>query len=93
MRKSAWPCIYGAHPVIRALARDWALNLTRFHGVFAPGAQLRPFLAPQAAGAEEASVALEAAASKEPLKERTPQVDQAELLRKMFDLDVFACVS
>ncbi|WP_225888001.1 transposase [Myxococcus xanthus] len=29
-------------------------NLTRFHGVFAPGAKLRPFLVPQA-GAQEAS--------------------------------------
>ena len=29
-------------------------NLTRFHGVFAPGAKLRPFLVPQS-GAEEAS--------------------------------------
>ncbi|WP_395833873.1 transposase [Cystobacter fuscus] len=49
-------------------------NLTRFHGVFAPGAHLRPFLVPQA-GEEEASVAFEAAARKEPQKERTPRVD------------------
>jgi len=41
-------------------------NLTRFHGVFAPGAQLRPFLVPLA-GEEETSVAPQAAASKEPL--------------------------
>ena len=33
-----------------------------------------------------------AAASKELLKERTPRVNGAELLRKTFDLDVFACV-
>ncbi|WP_222595369.1 transposase, partial [Corallococcus exiguus] len=45
-------------------------NLTRFHGVFAPGAKLRPFLVPQA-GAEEASAGLEAAAKKERMKERT----------------------
>ncbi|MBZ4374886.1 transposase [Corallococcus sp. AS-1-6] len=32
-------------------------NLTRFHGVFAPGAQLRPFLVPQA-GEAEGSVVL-----------------------------------
>ncbi|QRN98130.1 hypothetical protein JRI60_03385 [Archangium violaceum] len=49
-------------------------NLTRFHGVFAPGTKLRPFLVPQAA-AEEASMAPEAAARKEPKKERTPRVD------------------
>jgi hypothetical protein len=58
-------------------------NLTRFHGVFAPGAKLRPFLVPQAGG-EEASVAPEAAASKEPKKERTPRVDWAQLLRRTF---------
>jgi hypothetical protein len=46
-------------------------------------------LFPQAAGAGEASVALEAAARKEPQKERTPRVDWAELLRKTFDFDVF----
>ncbi len=49
-------------------------NLTRFHGVFAPGAQLRPFLVPQA-GAQEASVAPQAAASTEPMKEKTRRVD------------------
>ncbi|WP_228560905.1 MULTISPECIES: transposase, partial [Myxococcus] len=49
-------------------------NLTRFHGVFAPGARLRPFLVPQA-GAQEASAGLEAAARKERVKERTPRVD------------------
>ena len=44
------------------------------------------------AGAEERNEAPQAAASKEPLKERTPRVDWAELLRRTFDLDVFACV-
>ena len=38
-------------------------------------------------------MALEAAARKEPQKERTPRMDWAELLRKTFDFDVFACVS
>jgi hypothetical protein len=65
-------------------------NLTRFHGVFAPGAKLRPFLVPQA-GAEEASVEPEAAGSKEPKKERTPRVDWAQLLRRTFGFDVFTC--
>jgi hypothetical protein len=65
-------------------------NLTRFHGVFAPGAQPRPFLVPQA-GAQEASVAPEAAASKEPKKQRMPRVHQAPLLRRTFGLDVFTC--
>ncbi|MFL5349999.1 MAG: transposase [Hyalangium sp.] len=64
-------------------------NLTRFHGVFAPGAKLRPFLVPQA---EEARAGSEAAASKERMKQRTPRVDGAELLKRTFDFDVFACV-
>ncbi|MCY1074311.1 transposase [Archangium lansingense] len=63
-------------------------NLTRFHGVFAPGARLRPFLVPQE---EEASARLEVAARKERMKERTPRVDWAELLRRTFNLDIFAC--
>ncbi|WNG31169.1 ATP-dependent helicase HrpA [Cystobacter fuscus] len=37
-------------------------------------------------------MALEAAASKEQQKERTPRVDWAQLLRKTFDFDAFACV-
>jgi hypothetical protein len=49
-------------------------NLTRFHGVFAPGAKLRPFRVPQA-GAEEVRAGLEAAARKERMKEKTPRVD------------------
>ncbi len=65
-------------------------NLTRFHGVFAPCAKLRPFLVPRA-GEEETSVAPQAAASKEPLKEKTPRGDWAELLKRTFDFDVFAC--
>jgi hypothetical protein len=66
-------------------------NLTRFHGVFAPGAQLRPFLAPQA-GEEERSVAPQVAASKEPQKEKKPRGDWAELLKRTLDFDVFAWV-
>lgn len=41
---------------------------------------------------EKASVALEAATWKEPRRERTPRVDQAELLRRTFAVEVFACV-
>ena len=44
------------------------------------------------AGAEEANEAPQAAASKELLKQRTPRVNGAELLRRTFDLDVFACL-
>jgi hypothetical protein len=44
------------------------------------------------AGEEETSVAPQAAASKEPLKEKTPRGDWAELLKRTFDFDVFACV-
>ncbi|HLM48233.1 MAG TPA: transposase [Myxococcaceae bacterium] len=66
-------------------------NLTRFHGVFAPGARLRPFLVPQA-GEEEASVAPQAAARQERRKERTAQVDWAGLLRRTFAVEVLASV-
>ncbi|WPB79951.1 ATP-dependent helicase HrpA [Archangium violaceum] len=37
-------------------------------------------------------MAPEAAASKEPMKERTSGVDQAAVLRRTFHFDVFACV-
>ncbi|HEX8536008.1 MAG TPA: ATP-dependent helicase HrpA [Cystobacter sp.] len=36
-------------------------------------------------------MAPQAAASTEPMKEKTPRGDQAELLRRTFDFDVFAC--
>ena len=36
-------------------------------------------------------MAPQAAASKEPIKEKTPRGDWAELLRRTFDFDVFAC--
>jgi len=42
--------------------------------------------------AEEASAGSEAAARKEQMKERTPRVDWAELLKRTFALDVFAYV-
>ncbi len=58
--------------------RSWSPPFTfpgfTSHGVFAPGAKLRPFLLPQAS-AEEASAGLEVAARKERMKERTPRVD------------------
>ncbi|WP_245591669.1 transposase [Cystobacter fuscus] len=65
-------------------------NLTRFHGVFAPGARLRPFQVPQA-GEEEASVAPQAAARQETRKERRARVDWAGLLRRTFAVEVLAC--
>ena len=37
-------------------------------------------------------MAPQAAASKEPLKEKMPRGDWAELLSRTFDFDVFACV-
>jgi hypothetical protein len=47
--------------------------------------------APQA-GAEEARAGSEAAARKEGMKERRPRVDGAELVKRTFDFEVFACV-
>ncbi|QRK09691.1 transposase [Archangium violaceum] len=59
-------------------------NLTRFHGVFAPGAQLRPFLVPQAGVKREPEEESPSFAEKEeePKKERTLRWDQAGLLRR-----------
>ncbi|WNG59767.1 ATP-dependent helicase HrpA [Archangium gephyra] len=37
-------------------------------------------------------MALEAASRKEPRKESRPRVDWAQVLRRTFDFDVFACV-
>ncbi|WP_336242485.1 transposase [Corallococcus exercitus] len=59
-------------------------NLTRFHGVFAPGAKVRPFLLPQAGaepGLEKESPAF-AATVEEPRKERTPRLDWAGAAEK-----------
>jgi hypothetical protein len=39
-----------------------------------------------------ARVAPQAEASKEPIKEKTSRVDQAELLRRTLDFEVLACV-
>src|SRR5688572_9146777 len=69
-------------------------NLTRFHGVFAPGAKLRPFLVPQAGeepGREGRSPAL-AMGVEEPKRERKPPLSWADLLRRTLALDVFASV-
>ncbi|WP_158502482.1 hypothetical protein [Vitiosangium sp. GDMCC 1.1324] len=41
-------------------------------------------------GEEEESVEPQAAASKEPIKEKTPRGDRAELRRRRFDFDVLA---
>ncbi|WP_244239491.1 transposase [Corallococcus carmarthensis] len=62
-------------------------NLTRFHGVFAPGAKLRPFLLPQAEAEskpEEASEPPEAAARQEWTQEGTPRVDGSGLLKQEY---------
>ncbi len=53
--------------------------------------QVVDWMLPQA-GAEETSVAPQAAASKEPMKQKTPRVNWAELLSRTFAIDVFACV-
>ena len=68
-------------------------NLTRFHGVFAPGARLRPFLLPQAGAEPEEERPSMAVTVEEPKKERTPRLDWAGLLGRTFALDVFACAS
>lgn len=42
---------------------------------------------------EKVSVELEAATRKEPRRGRTPRVDRAELLRRTFAVEVFACMN
>ncbi|WP_395844995.1 transposase [Archangium violaceum] len=64
-------------------------NLTRFHGVFAPGARLRPFLVPQA-GEEEARVEPQAGARQEKRKEGRARVDWAGRRRRTFAVEVLA---
>ena len=68
-------------------------NLTRFHGVFAPGATLRPFLVPTAAapGEDEAAAGGAGAGSTCSKRQRVPRLDQAGLLRRTFTVDVFSC--
>ncbi|WP_158629025.1 transposase [Corallococcus sp. AB030] len=59
-------------------------NLTRFHGVFAPCAKVRPIQLPQAGadpGPTEESPAF-AATVEEPSKERTPRLDWVGLLKQ-----------
>jgi hypothetical protein len=69
------------------------LNLTRFHGVFAPGAKLKPWVRPgqpeqpqpeaKAAGAEKGAM--------EHTRNRPPRLTWAGVLRRTFQMDVFAC--
>jgi hypothetical protein len=69
------------------------LNLTRVHGVFAPGAQLKPWVRAgqpeqpepeaKAAGAEKGEV--------EHTSNRPQRLTWAGLLRRTFELEVFAC--
>ena len=68
-------------------------NLTRFHGVFAPGAKLRPFRVPAAAtsGEEEAPSAGAATVGSCGRRQRAPRRDWAGLLRRTFAIDVFSC--
>ncbi len=67
------------------------MNLTRFHGVFAPGAKLRPFLVAAAArpGEEEAPAA--AGVGPRSRRQRAPRLDWAGLLLRVFKVDVFCC--
>jgi hypothetical protein len=68
-------------------------HLTRFHGVFAPGARLRPFRVPAAAasGEEEAPSAGAATVGSCGRRQRAPRLDGAGLLRRTFAVDVFSC--
>jgi hypothetical protein len=72
------------------------VNLTRYHGVFAPGAKLKPWVRPgqQEQPEPEASQAKAAAAAPgavEHTSKRPPRLTWAGLLRRTFELEVFAC--
>jgi hypothetical protein len=70
------------------------LNLTRFHGVFAPGAKVRPLLLPRAQaepGPQQESLSLAARVVEEPKQVRRPRLDWAGLLHRTFSVDVFCC--
>jgi len=68
-------------------------NLVRFHGVFAPGAKLRPFLVPAAVApaAEESTRAGRDAASGRAARTSTPRLDWAGLLKRTLKEEVLLC--
>jgi hypothetical protein len=72
------------------------VNLTRYHGVFAPGAKLKPWVRPGQPEQPQPEASQAKAAAAEPgavehTSKRPPQLDGAGLLRRTFELDVFAC--
>jgi len=79
----------GTAPLPDPLGAPPRMNLTRLHGVFAPGAKRRPFRVPAAAvpGEQEA---LWAATSDEK-RQRAPGLAGAGLLKRTFQGDVFCC--
>ncbi|EPX62791.1 ATP-dependent helicase HrpA [Cystobacter fuscus DSM 2262] len=77
-----------AHQVVIVAGATGSGKTTQLPKVLLSMGRGRPL--PQA-GAEERSVTPQAAASTEPMKEKTPRGDWAELLRRTLALDVFAC--
>jgi hypothetical protein len=69
------------------------VNLTRYHGVFAPGAKLKPRLRPGQQGPEASQAKADAPEPRavEHARKRPPRLDWAGGLRRTFALDVFAC--
>ncbi|MFP2905110.1 transposase [Pyxidicoccus sp. 3LFB2] len=66
-------------------------NLVRFHGLFAPGAALRPRVVPKSEAPAPISAEAPASAAEVRRKQRAARWDWASLLKRSFDFDVFTC--
>jgi hypothetical protein len=87
--------LFTAEQLVRrlvALLPPRGVHLTRFHGVFAPNARLRPLVTrppePPAPSPAPAELPLDAASPPAP---RRPRLDWASLQRRTFSTDVWAC--
>ncbi len=76
---------------LAALVPPPGSNLVRFHGLFAPGAALRPRVVPKSEAPAPISAEAPAGAAEVQSKQRVARLDWATLLKRSFDFDVFTC--
>ena len=78
---------------LAALVPRPRLHLIRFHGVLAPNAKLRPLVVPQGPQVQEAASEAAAAAEceVESLQARPNRISWAQLLKRVFDIDMQRC--
>jgi len=71
------------------------VNLTSYHGVFAPGAKLKPWVRPEQPEPKASQAQAAAAAAQngtvEHTRNRPPRLTWAGVLRRTFEWDVFVC--